>query len=89
MDLVLCMTALHRAQLASVIDHPPPPTLASFDPRGADVEDPFGGSLGRYRAVARLLERMAAEWAERLLAPPSASLAEPPPASPLVPELPA
>lgn len=73
-DLVLCMTAGHAAAVRELLARLPEaerPELATFDPRGRDVSDPFGGDLARYAAVARQLDALARERAAWLLQPRS------------------
>ncbi len=68
-DLVLCMTASHRAAVREVLgDRDVPVEL--FDPDGGEVMDPFGGPLAVYAACARDLAAMADRRAA-LLCPPS------------------
>ncbi|MBC8329998.1 MAG: hypothetical protein H8E31_14765 [Planctomycetes bacterium] len=56
-DLVLGMSRAHLAAL--------PPDLQSraelFDPAGAEVPDPYGGSLAAYRSVRDQLQQAVAE----------------------------
>jgi len=71
-DLVLCMSLQHVAAVGELLaERPSPetPRVELFDPEGHDVVDPFGSDLARYRAVARMLERMARRRADQLLAP--------------------
>jgi len=57
-DLVLGMTREHLEAARSGLGELPVP-LELFDPAGAEVEDPFGGSPADYEACAATLERMA------------------------------
>jgi protein-tyrosine-phosphatase len=66
-DLVLCMTRAHAAELAARLAPGVGPPIELFDPRGRDVEDPFGHSLPTYRAVAASLAELARERAARIL----------------------
>ncbi|MGQ0551877.1 MAG: Sua5/YciO/YrdC/YwlC family protein [Planctomycetota bacterium] len=66
-DLVLCMTRAHAAELAARLGPGAGPPIELFDPRGRDVEDPFGQSLTTYRAVAASLAELARERAARIL----------------------
>ncbi|HTE06012.1 MAG TPA: Sua5/YciO/YrdC/YwlC family protein [Planctomycetota bacterium] len=72
--LVLCMTAGHRAAVATAaaLAGSPDTVVAAFDPSGEDIADPFGGPLGEYRVVARRLAQLARDWAIRLLPPENA-----------------
>jgi protein-tyrosine-phosphatase len=71
-DVVLCMGRSHvlavEQQLADVAEEDRP-VVESFAPDGQEVEDPFGSDLARYLEVARMLERLARQRAQQLLAP--------------------
>jgi len=57
-DRVYCMTASHRDALLSMLPEGAAANVELLDPDGADVPDPFGGSLELYRQTADAISRM-------------------------------
>lgn len=67
-DLVLTMTAHHKEQVLAAAPSTQGRvfTLAEFAGSGADVPDPFGGSLADYERTAETLEQLLKRVVERI-----------------------
>ncbi len=66
-DRVYCLTASHREALRLLLPPGKDAHVTLLDPEGADVPDPFGGSLEEYARCARRIEELVElrldEWA--------------------------
>lgn len=69
-DLVLAATRPLAEALTAALPVGGATRVATLDPEGLDVDDPFGQSLSRYRAVAQDLAAHAEAWAARALEEP-------------------
>ncbi len=67
-DLILTMTAHHRAFLLSHAPHLAP-RVHTVRPDGSDVADPIGGPVEEYRRCAQEIDEALVQWIESLDAP--------------------